>query len=380
MLVLRGGRVIPQPGAEPQPATVLIDGDTIAQVGASLEIPATARLVDCGRCTILAGFWNSHVHFFERKWADAVAIPSDELEEQLQIFSGFGFTTVFDLSSPYGNTIAIRTRIESGETAGPRILTTSEGIVPEGFTFPEIAYRLLGQMNVVLPRVSSASDARQAAEAIVSRRVDGVKLFASTPSGVALSAETMQAASAVAHAAGLPVFVHANSADDIVRAVEAGADIVAHTTPRSGPWNDTLVEFMRAANVALIPTLALWQEFARHDRLSLQREQIVNATAQLRAWRDAGGNVLFGTDLGAMDPDPGPEYELMRDAGMSFPNILASLTTAPAARFGYGDELGRVAEGYTADLTVVLGNPAEDLAALRRVKYTVRAGKIIFTA
>src|SRR5688572_33100720 len=53
--------------------------------------------------------------------------------------------------------------------------------------------------------------------------------------------------------------------------------------------------------------------------------------AQLRAWHGAGGRVLFGTDVGYMDDyDPTGEYVLKRIAGMSFSQILASLTTTPA--------------------------------------------------
>jgi hypothetical protein len=60
---------------------------------------------------------------------------------------------------------------------------------------------------------------------------------------------------------------------------------------------------------------------------------LANAQAQLRA--DAGGQVLFGTDVGYVsDYDPTDEYVFMRDAGLSYPRILASLTTAPAERFG----------------------------------------------
>jgi hypothetical protein len=54
-----------------------------------------------------------------------------------------------------------------------------------------------------------------------------------------------------------------------------------------------------------------------------------------------GGTVLFGTGLGAMVYDPGEEYALMARAGMNFSEILASLTTAPVARFGAGARMGK---------------------------------------
>src|SRR5207237_441256 len=102
--------------------------------------------------------------------------------------------------------------------------------------------------------------------------------------------------------------------------------------------------------------------------------------AQLRAWLAAGGTVLFGTDLGAVEYDPTEEYVLMARTGMSFRQILASLTTAPAGRFGESDRTGRIAVGLQADLAVLRGDPAKDIRSLADVRYTLRAGKIIYSA
>lgn len=374
MIALCGGQVISEPYAEATASTVIVDGDAIVEIGASLQVPSNATILDCGGCTILAGFWNCHVHFFERKWADAAAIPREELEAQLGEFSRFGFTTVFDLSSDFANTGIIRQRIDSGEVRGPRILTTGAGIVPAGYSFPDIALALLGQTRVLLPAVANAEGAREAATSILEQRVDAIKLFASVPSGGSLSAETMGAAVAVAHGAGVRVFVHPNTSEDIERAIEAGVDIVAHTTPRSGPWNPSLIEAMKESDVAVIPTLALWKYFARHDRLTLAQQQIQTATAQLRVWHEGGGAVLFGTDWGTGDSDPRVEYALMHGAGMDFDALLASLTTIPAARFGYAGRVGKVLAGMQADLAVVRGDPSADISTLSDIKYTLRAG------
>jgi imidazolonepropionase-like amidohydrolase len=70
----------------------------------------------------------------------------------------------------------------------------------------------------------------------------------------------------------------------------------------------------------------------------------------------------------------------MARAGMSFSQILASLTTNPARRFGFADHSGRLAQNMHADFTVLWGDPATELAALADVRYTIRAGKIIFRA
>jgi imidazolonepropionase-like amidohydrolase len=68
----------------------------------------------------------------------------------------------------------------------------------------------------------------------------------------------------------------------------------------------------------------------------------------------------------------------MAEAGMSARQILASLTTAPALRFGASARLGRVFEGLAADLVVLQGDPLKDVGAFANVRYTLRDGRIVF--
>jgi imidazolonepropionase-like amidohydrolase len=154
----------------------------------------------------------------------------------------------------------------------------------------------------------------------------------------------------------------------------------------SSPWANTrpedepILAELRERCVALTPTLALWKSFARHDRLSTQESITSTAVGQLRAWVSRGGAVLFGTDLGAVDPDPREEYALMTAAGMDFRQILAALTTAPARRFTGSESAGRIAAGSPADLVVLNGDPTRNPEALADVCYTIRSGKIVYRA
>src|SRR2546422_138451 len=77
---------------------------------------------------------------------------------------------------------------------------------------------------------------------------------------------------------------------------------------------------------------------------------------------------------------PRYEAELMSEAGMGFRQILASLTTAPAERFGESKQVGRIAAGLQADLVILKDDPSRNLRALTAVKYTLRAGKVIYRA
>ena len=381
---LVGATIHISPTEEPiRDGVVLIQGEKIVSVGqrAQMQFPETAHVLDCFGLTITAGLCNSHVHFFERKWADVAKIPAPELTSQLQgMLTRYGFTTVFDIGSVWDNTRRLRDRIDSGEILGPRIRSTGEGLVPVGGLPSDQVLGMMGVMKLPAPEVADAAQAAAAARKLLDAGVDGIKLFASAPRSTPLPESAFRAAADEAHRGGKPVFVHPNNATDVLTAVRGGVDIIAHTTPHSGPWDEALLAAMKEHRVALTPTLTLWKYYMRHDRLSVQEQVINTEVAQLRAWFAAGGEVLFGTDLGAVEYDPSEEYALMAQAGMSFRQILASLTTAPALRFGDAERVGRVAAGLQADLAVFEKDPAANVASLATVKYTLRAGKMIYRA
>ena len=98
----------------------------------------------------------------------------------------------------------------------------------------------------------------------------------------------------------------------------------------------------------------------------------------MRAYAQAGGQILFGTDVGYMSEyDPTEEYRLMARA-LEPMQILASLTTAPAARWKEGERRGRVAAGQDADLAVLEADPAADPANFAKLRCTIRAGRLTY--
>jgi imidazolonepropionase-like amidohydrolase len=138
---------------------------------------------------------------------------------------------------------------------------------------------------------------------------------------------------------------------------------------------------MSERKMALVPTLKLFPSELRKLGVPPNVGEIVLgfAQAQLRAFADGGGQVLFGTDVGYMtDYDPTDEYVFMQQAGLSYPRILAALTTAPAERFGVSTRAGRLARGFAADIVVVDGDPERDIRSLAKVRYTLRAGRVIY--
>jgi imidazolonepropionase-like amidohydrolase len=102
------------------------------------------------------------------------------------------------------------------------------------------------------------------------------------------------------------------------------------------------------------------------------------AVREVGSYAEAGGQILFGTDVGYINQfDFTEEFTLMSRAGMDFRQIHASLTTNPADRFGFAARSGRVTKGMDGDLVVLRADPSLDVAAFAKAKYTIRGGKVI---
>ena len=139
-LALVGARIYPAPDALPiKHGSVLIRDGRIVSV---LEgTPKSAvKTIDCNGLVITAGFWNCHVHFSEPKWENARTLAANQVRNQVrEMFTQWGFTTVFDTGSMLANTKALARRIEAGEFPGPMILSAGEPSRPR--TLRRITWR-----------------------------------------------------------------------------------------------------------------------------------------------------------------------------------------------------------------------------------------------
>jgi imidazolonepropionase-like amidohydrolase len=186
---------------------------------------------------------------------------------------------------------------------------------------------------------------------------------------------------AEAHRAGKPVFAHVSNDQRIEVAMQSGVDILAHTTPIDELWSPSFAQRLTAAHMALTPTLTLWDVESKKGNASPNdiEKGMGRAAQQLEAFSRAGGQVLFGTDVGYIQQfDTSEEFTWMSRAGMSFQEILASLTTNPAQRFGYSTHSGHIAKGLDADLVVLDADPAQNNSAFSKVRYTIRGGEVIY--
>jgi imidazolonepropionase-like amidohydrolase len=356
-------------------AVVLAAGGIITAVGkrAEVKIPMDARVIDCTGKTIVAGYWNSHVHFTDPVWNNAASAAPAALETHIQeMLTRWGFTTVWDLGSEPNNSLTLRRRVDSGEVPGPKILLT-------GTIFPKNGHPVYLPSEMQLPEAATPNEAAQMAGDDLKMSLDGIKLFTGAYMGnkpvVNMDTTIVKAAVDVAHAQGKPVFAHPQNRIGVDNALAGGVDVLAHTVPSEPNYTaDELARF-KAQHTALIPTLSLWTTILSDPTVTAQLVQ--TGVDQLKAFSANGGAVLFGTDTGFTTIyDTSLELELMHRA-LSESEVLAALTTNPAAYFK-ATKKGRVEKGFDADLAVLDADPASDVRNLAKVAYTIRAGRIIY--
>jgi imidazolonepropionase-like amidohydrolase len=375
-LVLAGGSVYASPDAAPlADAVVVMSNGVITAIGSRSEvkIPADAGVIDCAGKTIVAGFWNSHVHFTEAPWRNAAAAPAAMLETHMQeMLTRWGFTSVWDLGSDPDDSLALRRRVNSGEVPGPNIFFA-------GNMFPKGGHPVYIPREVPLPEVATPEEAANLARDFLGMGLDGIKLFTGAFMGdkpvVNMEPAVAKAAVDVAHAQGKPAFAHPQNMTGVDTVIEAGVDVLAHTAPGPSGYTPEQLAHFKSQRIALIPTLSLFTTVVLDPGVTARI--VAAAVGQLKQFSDNGGVVLFGTDIGFIKLyDTSTEVELMHRA-LGERQVLASLTTNPAAYFKAANK-GRVEQGFDADLAVLDGDPIADVRNLAKVAYTIRAGQVIY--
>jgi imidazolonepropionase-like amidohydrolase len=384
-LVLSGGTVYPAPGVAPiRDAVVVIRGGKIAVVGKShnVQVPRSATVLDCTGKFIVAGFWNSHVHFTEDIWANpqGAAVKAGfscvtclQVAHMHDMLTRWGFTTVWDLGSDPQKTLSLQHMVDSNVIPGPKILMA-------GSIFPKDGHPVYLPAEVHLPEAATPQEAEKMAQGYMDMRLDGIKLFTGAYMGrdkpvINMDTDIVKAAVDVAHAEGKPVFTHPQNHAGVDNALAGGVDILAHTIPSERSFTADELAQMKRQHTALIPTLMLWTTVT--SNVEAQKQLVQAGVDQVKAYASQGGTILFGTDVGFITKyDTSEEYDYMGRA-LTWSEILASLTTNPAAFFKASTK-GRVEKDMDADLVVLDGDPAADVRNFAKVAWTVRAGKVIW--
>lgn len=209
--------------------------------------------------------------------------------------------------------------------------------------------------------------------------------------------EELRAAAEEAHDAGKRAIAHCSATAGMIRALEAGFDVIFHahfyrpdgtlqfqpevaqSLVDSGAYvnptlevNRVLVESLRSREGELtsLEEADLAQRTHRYAGQVENVAKLVQLGVRMVAGSDAGwGLVAFGELV--------KELEAMVTVGMSPHEVLLSATRDAADALGVRGEVGTLEVGKKADILVVAGDPTVDITTLKKVQAVVLGGRFV---
>ena len=380
------------------PAAIIVMDGRISAVDRSPGDIAPADALDVHGASVLPGLIDVHTHVvsdterspgFGPPAARHGEAPRPDalrwfvLARAASAWLDAGITTLRDVGSFDDEAITLRTAIDLGLTAGPRIVSCGRIVsatAPGG--------RIFGSMY---EEADGPWEVRRAVRRQLRRGADFVKVMATgarsvvdeDPEPAQLTGEELLAAVEEAHRMGVRVAAHAEGLDGVRLAVDAGVDTVEHGL--SAHRDPALLDVMAARGIVLVPTLSTFHDlavrFADEFAPALVEQagrQLEEAERTVVAAARAGVTMAMGYDSG---PPGANARELLRlaSAGLGAAGAIRAATVGGAAALGRVD-LGAIRPGAIADLLIVDGDPLADVSLLAdpdRPPVVIQAGRIV---
>ena len=418
MVALTHVRVIDGTGAPARDdQTIVIKNGTIAAVGpaASVTIPAGAEVKDETGRSVLPGFVMVHEHMF---YPAGNGMYTEQGWSFPKLYLAGGVTTMRTGGSiePYAD-LNIARSIAAGEMAGPAMDVT--GPYLEGPGLP------LSQVHAL----KDADEARRMVDFWADQGATSFKAY------MHISRAELGAAIAAAHRRGLKLTAHLCSVtfreaadlgiDNLEHGFLVATDFVPGKQPDVCPDRDSvvaslvaldphsaaardLIAYLVSKHVALTSTLTVFETFvpgrpaasaaALDAMLPEARDQYTRTRLRIatsndstwvvlfrkelqleRMYAQAGGLVLTGTDptgYGGVVAGFANQraLELLVEAGFTPLDAIRIGTMNGATYLGRAEHVGSIAIGKDADLVVVNGNPAVQIADVEKIELVFRAG------
>jgi enamidase len=415
VVALTNVRVIDGTGAPPkEQQTIVIRGDTIVDVGDSSRVsaPQGATVIDLAGKSVIPGLVMVHEHLY---YPTGPQVYGQLGQSFTRLYLAGGVTTMRTGGNVNGvMDLNLKRLIDAGQQAGPAIDATAP---------------YLNGPNAFL-QMHALKDADEVRKQVAYWADMGATSFKAYMN---ITRAELGAAVAEAHARGLKVTGHLCSVtyaeaadlgiDNLEHGFVASTDFVTDKQPDVCPGQGrgqqavaaidennesfkALVRKLVDKKVALTSTLTVFEtftpgrplppgldvlapqlkeQFERNYARTTKNAQSNYATlfpkamAFERAFANAGGVLIAGTDpTGGGGVVPGfsnqRQLELLVEAGFT-PLEAISIGTLNGAKYlGRDARIGSIAAGKQADLVVIAGNPAAQIADVRNVETVFRLG------
>jgi imidazolonepropionase-like amidohydrolase len=303
-----------------------------------------------------------------------------------------GFTTVRDLGGT-GVNIALRNAINNNTIVGPRIFTAGKAIATTGGHADPTNGRnklLMGDPGPEQGVINSPDEARKAVRQRYKNGADNIKI---TATGGVLSVakngqnpqftiEEVKAICATAKDYGMIIAAHAHGDEGMQRAVIGGVTTIEHGTKMSTKTMDLMKEY----GTYFVPTITAGKAVAENAKIEgFYPEIIIPKALEIgpkiqstfaKAYK-RGVPIAFGTDAGVFPHGlNAKEFGYMVEVGMPEMEAIQSATITNAKVLGLANQLGQIKTDYIADIVATDSNPVDDISAMERVDFVMKAGKI----
>src|SRR5215471_2984603 len=384
----RSGTLVPN-------QTILIRGEHIAEVGASIQIPREARIVDLTSATVLPGMIDAHVHV--NTGGDTPAQRAITALANAQTDLQAGFTTVLDMDSRGGfNTVDLRDAINSGLIMGPRMQVVGQSINQRASNYyPDNQSIRFLEGFTENKNLNGPWLARAAVREAKLHGVDWIKIYttqdfvgtvhmwkpdATLVNSPSLTLEEVQAVVDEAHLLGLKVACHTYGGEGMRSCLSAGVDAPNHVLE----LDDAGMKLMLQKKLYFVPTIDdlislekadLRETDGRNSRLRLMEQAFKRALA-------AGVTMVFGSGATSATIPHGKQanqFKYFVKWGMT-PAQALQTAFLPAARmlnYGWENQIGSIEKGKFADIIAVAGNPLEDVSEMERVRFVMKGGLVV---
>jgi imidazolonepropionase-like amidohydrolase len=381
--------------------TIIVSGTTIKRIeNGFVSGTASDRTIDLKNRIVLPGLIDMHVHLegeynkgsymkeFTQNEAD-IALESTVYAKKTLMA---GFTTVRDLGGT-GVNIALKNAINKGLVDGPRIFTSGMALATTGGHADPTNGRkreLMGDPGPKEGVVNSVDDAKKAvrqrykngADVIKITATGGVLSVAKSGNNPQFTLEEIQAITSTAKNYGFSVAAHAHGDEGMKLAILGGVNTIEHGSFMSEETMALMIE----KNCYLIPTISAGKQVAEKAkepgffpevvaRKALEIGPIHQST-MAKAYKK-GVPMGFGTDAGVFPHGKNAiEFGYLLEAGIPVKESLKAATIVNAQLLGMENELGKIEEGFTADIIAVEENPLKKVGTLENVSFVMKEGVV----